>query len=400
VNTTIHHLEAARTGRGEAAQSEGGIPKFAWFDMRALDGRSIPDNTVSLLLHLQFDGVIVDDRQLELIPDGLRKVLFVTGIPMSEQLERYARAGATVIVDPETVESGWFKEHRSRFGAAVGTSVNVTDPASLQRAVALTHEVPLLVVEFKDDTKIPLEIVLADAQNAGCTIVMKVKDNIESKVVFGVLECGADGVIVATEDWNEIYAVHGVVHANRLCLEQRIDTLTVTGTSHIGMGDRACIDLTSYLGLDEGILLGSFSNGGLLACSETHPLPYMPTRPFRINAGSLHSYVLAPDNQTWYLSDLRSGMEVLVIGTGGKARRAAVGRVKIERRPLLLIEAEAADGTRVNTIMQEDWHVRIFGADGLPINITNLRPGDKVLGHTMPSGRHVGVKVDEFILEQ
>jgi hypothetical protein len=86
VNTTIHHLEAARTGRGEAAQSEGGIPKFAWFDMRALDGRSIPDNTVSLLLHLQFDGVIVDDRQLELIPDGLRKVLFVTGIPMSEQL--------------------------------------------------------------------------------------------------------------------------------------------------------------------------------------------------------------------------------------------------------------------------------------------------------------------------
>ena len=93
-------------------------------------------------------------------------------------------------------------------------------------------------------------------------------------------------------------------------------------------------------------------------------------------------------------------MEILVVGTNGKARRAAVGRVKIERRPLLYIEAESSDGTRVNTIMQEDWHVRIFGEEGQPLNITNLRPGAKVLGHTMASGRHVGVKVDEFILEQ
>ena len=105
----------------------------------------------------------------------------------------------------------------------MGTSVSVTDPASLQRAVALTHDVQLLIVELRDDTKIPLEIVLADAQNTGCAVVMKVKDNIESKVVFGVLECGADGVIFTTDDWNELYALHDVVHANRTRQEQRVE---------------------------------------------------------------------------------------------------------------------------------------------------------------------------------
>jgi 3-amino-4-hydroxybenzoic acid synthase len=401
MNIITSEIEKGIANHTQLTSIGSGASKFAWFDLRLAGSLTDPDHILSLLSHLKFDGVIAEEAQLERIPAGLRKVLYVPGTPTAGDIERFNRiAGAVLILEPEAIESGWFKQHRNSIGVTVGTSVSVTDPASLQRAVALTHDVQLLIVEFRDDTKIPLEIVLADAQNTGCAVVMKVKDNIESKVVFGVLECGADGVIFTTDDWNELYALHDVVHANRTRQEQRVETLTVVRTSHIGMGDRACIDLTTYLGLDEGILLGSFSNGGLLACSETHPLPYMPTRPFRVNAGSLHSYVLAPDNQTWYLSDLRAGMEILVVGTNGKARRAAVGRVKIERRPLLYIEAESSDGTRVNTIMQEDWHVRIFGEEGQPLNITNLRPGAKVLGHTMASGRHVGVKVDEFILEQ
>ena len=38
------------------------------------------------------------------------------------------------------------------------------------------------------------------------------------------------------------------------------------------------------------VLVGSFGGGFLLCCSETHPLPYMPTRPFRVNAGAVSSY--------------------------------------------------------------------------------------------------------------
>jgi 3-dehydroquinate synthase II/3-amino-4-hydroxybenzoic acid synthase len=49
--------------------------------------------------------------------------------------------------------------------------------------------------------------------------------------------------------------------------------------------------------------------------------------------------------------------------------------------------------------MQDDWHVRVFSHEALPLNITELKPGDKVLGHCAEPGRHVGIKVDEHIIE-
>ena len=60
------------------------------------------------------------------------------------------------------------------------------------------------------------------------------------------------------------------------------------------MGDRGCIDTTSIMTKDEGMIVGSTSAGGILVCSETHYLPYMELRPFRVNAGGVHSYVLSP----------------------------------------------------------------------------------------------------------
>jgi 3-dehydroquinate synthase II/3-amino-4-hydroxybenzoic acid synthase len=76
-----------------------------------------------------------------------------------------------------------------------------------------------------------------------------------------------------------------------------------------------------------------------------------------------------------------------------------VGRVKTEVRPLRLIEVEFASSEKVNVLMQDDWHVRVFGEDGKPRNITELKAGDRVLGHRARPGRHVGIRVDEHILE-
>nr|WP_235918350.1 3-dehydroquinate synthase II family protein [Paenibacillus lutrae] len=408
-------MKAATTGDKNKAGGTGGSSslnnartkpiapvrtKYAWFDISELTAPEQWSPIVQALPHQKFTGVVAAEQQLEQIPPNLAKITYVEGVPSTDKLTALNAAYDIVILEPSVITSNWFKRNRGTITCKVGTTVNVTDPASLELAVAMTHEVPLLIVEFRDDTKIPLEIVLADAQNHGTEVVMKVRDDVEAKVVFGVLECGADGVLIASSDLGQVYAVGEVLTSTGDKSGQTLQKLTITRTEHVGMGDRACIDLTSYLGLDEGILLGSFSCGGILACSETHPLPYMPTRPFRINAGSLHTYVLAPDNRTWYLSDLRSGMEVLVVSTSGKARRVSVGRVKIERRPLLYIEAQADDGTKLNVIMQEDWHVRVFGTNGQPINITTLKPGDQVLGYTMDPGRHVGVKVDELIIEQ
>ncbi len=55
----------------------------------------------------------------------------------------------------------------------------------------------------------------------------------------------------------------------------------------------------------------------------------------------MHAYVALPGGRTGYLSELRSGSEVLVADAAGRARAALVGRAKVERRPLVIIEVRA-----------------------------------------------------------
>ena len=49
----------------------------------------------------------------------------------------------------------------------------------------------------------------------------------------------------------------------------------------------------------------------------------------------MHSYLAAPGERTAYLSELQSGAEVLVVDPQGCQRTAVVGRIKVERRPLV-----------------------------------------------------------------
>lgn len=91
---------------------------------------------------------------------------------------------------------------------------------------------------------------------------------------------------------------------------------------------------------------------------------------------------------------------MLAVDVKGQTRVVAVGRVKIESRPLLSVDAVAANGTTVNLILQDDWHVRVLGPGGVVHNSTELKPGDVVLGYLPTADRHVGYAIDEFCLEK
>lgn len=175
---------------------------------------------------------------------------------------------------------------------------------------------------------------------------------------------------------------------------------TVIDSRPVGMGYRACIDAATLFEPDEGMLVGSTSQGGVLCCPEVYFLPYMELRPFRVNAGAVHSYVFNTDNRTDYMSELKAGSPIMIVNSKGRVRRAAVGRMKIEQRPLRLIEVEFPGKERVNVLMQDDWHVRIFSDAAKPLNISELKPGDKVLGYVTEPGRHVGIKINESIIEK
>ena len=88
---------------------------------------------------------------------------------------------------------------------------------------------------------------------------------------------------------------------------------TIKEISTIGIGERVCIDTTSLLQSGEGMLCGSFSNTFTLIHAETIDSEFVPTRPFRVNAGSIHSYILMKDNTTKYISELKSGDEILIV---------------------------------------------------------------------------------------
>lgn len=327
------------------------------------------------------------------LPPTVRRVYLVRG-ELPQDI-----GNADVLLADVTAAGVTTAEVRSAYPeVTVGAYVEVSDAASLETACASARSEPWSLVAFLDPTKIPLEIVLAAAEGAAGRLVTAVHDVEEAQVVFGVLERGSDGVLMPVRAVGEATRLKQVAESAAIHLD--LVELEITGTSRVGMGERACVDTCSYLGQDEGILVGSHSKGMILCVSETHPLPYMPTRPFRVNAGALHSYALAGDARTCYLTELEAGRRVLAVDIKGAARLVTVGRVKIETRPLLKLDAVAIDGTAVNLIVQDDWHVRVLGPGGAVLNSTELAPGDKVLGYLPTADRHVGYPINEFCLEQ
>ncbi|OEU51632.1 MAG: hypothetical protein BA868_05835 [Desulfobacterales bacterium C00003106] len=113
----------------------------------------------------------------------------------------------------------------------------------------------------------------------------------------------------------------------------------------------------------------------------------------------MHAYIRVSDGRTKYLSDLSAGDDVMIVDFEGRASRAVVGRLKIEKRPLMLVEAEV-DGDVISTILQNAETIRLTKPDGSPISIVSLKKGDEVLVAVEKAGRHFGMKIDETIVEK
>ena len=162
-----------------------------------------------------------------------------------------------------------------------------------------------------------------------------------------------------------------------------------------------CVDTASMLHKGEGMLIGNRSNFLFLVHNESVGSSFTSPRPFRVNAGAVHCYTLSPDGTTNYLSEVETGSEVLILNSKGEARRATVGRAKIERRPMLMIKASI--GNEIGGIIAQDAEtIRFVKANGQLVSVTHLKKGDVVMAHSKPAtGRHFGMEVsDEYILEK
>jgi 3-dehydroquinate synthase II len=151
--------------------------------------------------------------------------------------------------------------------------------------------------------------------------------------------------------------------------------------------------------LGEGMLVGSQSNGLFLVHSETLESEYVASRPFRVNAGAVHAYTLLPNGKTTYLSELKAGDEVLAVDSKGNTRNMIVGRCKIEKRPLLLIEARK-DNVKLSTLVQNAETINLVDEKGKAVSVTKLKTGDRILAFLEEGGRHFGMKIKETIEEK
>ncbi|MGB3437641.1 MAG: 3-dehydroquinate synthase II [Actinophytocola sp.] len=365
--------------------------KLAWIDLRTVSDAH-REAVVDASLHARVDAVVADDRaQLDPLPNTVKRVL-MTDDPNT------ATDGIIPLCTAASVEELRALETRHRAGGDIAALVHVDNDASLDLACRAASTLPYTIVQFRDPTKIPLEIVIAAADAADGQLICQAADLEEAGIIIDVLEKGSEGVLHAPPSAAEVFELVRLLQSTTPALA--LTKLTIQSIEHRGLGDRVCIDTCTHFEPDEGMLVGSYSQGFILCCSETHPLPYMPTRPFRINAGALHSYVYGADNRTNYLSELKAGSVVLGVGADGRTRRIVVGRIKLESRPLLSINAISEDGTPVNLIVQDDWHVRVLGPGGAVLNVTELRPADQVLGYLVTDKRHVGWPVGEFCLEK
>ena len=164
------------------------------------------------------------------------------------------------------------------------------------------------------------------------------------------------------------------------------------------MGDRVCVDTATLMESGEGMLVGSMSNGLFLVHAEVAESPYVASRPFRVNAGAVHAYIRVPGGETKYLSELESGDSVLVVNEDGETREALVGRSKIEKRPMFLVEAEY-DGERYRTLLQNAETIRLVTPEGA-VSVTELEEGEEVRLYVEEGGRHFGTKVEESVVEK
>ena len=270
--------------------------------------------------------------------------------------------------------------------------VEIVDKATEEEALRLSRE-GLVVVRTRDWTVIPLENLVAQSDR----IIAAVASADEAAVTLTVLERGAAGVLLSTDDPAEVRrTAKTLAGAGR---EVSLVPFEVTRIVPVGMGDRVCVDTCSILADGEGMLVGNTSSAFLMVHPETLENPYVAPRPFRVNAGAVHAYILLPDGKTAYLADLAAGDKVLVAEHTGATHDAVVGRVKIERRPLLLVEAKAGD-VKVSLVLQNAETIRLVAEDGAPVSVAVLAVGDRVLGSIAEGGRHFGIAVAETIREK
>lgn len=286
---------------------------------------------------------------------------------------------------------------------SVGAHITIDSDAGQSAAMAAIGSVEWLLVECSDWEMIPVENLVAAAQSTPTRIAVAVNARESVLGIAFALDRGVDALLVTPqrELWQAALSARAMrdereqnpIRQQPQPCEISLQRCTVTNVESFGTGDRVCVDLTRMLKVGQGMLIGSQAGQLALVHGETIESEYVPTRPFRVNAGAVHSYILLADSTTKYLSELTSGDAVMLVDVAGAEDSAVVGRVKLEHRPLVRIGWSDANGESGQVVLQQAETARLMRSNGTPLSVTNVIIGDEIIADCRSVTRHLGQQV-------
>ncbi len=242
----------------------------------------------------------------------------------------------------------------------------------------LPNQTQYLVVPNMDQVE-QVESLLDTVRDTGVSVIGGVRSPSEAESVVSTMNGSSGGVMVSspeTEELSEYMKLTQEMSDTAISLE----SFEIEMIKQLGTGVRCCLDATTLMGETEGMLVGSTNAGGLFVTAEAKAPPEGSPRPFRVNAGAVHSYVWT-DEENWdYLTTVGMGDTVACLNADGAVRKINIGRILLAERPLTQIIA-SGDTQTVSAIVQDHAHVRFMRQNGESVSVPNLEEGDRVLGH-------------------
>jgi len=397
------------------------------------------------------DTELFDARRMEIWWDGR----YDTQIPPSIVFDELGENADRWLVDADAVSEKFASNNTTeilqvegnclkglRDQTIVGTVVGLKDASGQEQALAAIGSVEwiLIRVESSDSSwqMIPAENLIAAAQSTGTKIAFAVEKAADVAGLSKALELGVDALCISTkggaEDpdlWKTAFQARKErsIEAEKIAASIPLESQPSKPEPQIVVGscwrrdtkgtvlaDRICVDLVQRLRPEEGCWIGSSAKAMTLVLSEAASSQFVPTRPFRVNAGPVHSYILLGDGtSTKYLCELQPSDQVMVYNMETNSSKAvSVGRLKEERRPCVLVEFEtprddrhctdegssASWVTRGQVFLQQAETVRLGQPFGNFLQVTNLEAQNcesrtnvktvPLLMRVMMTGTHVG----------
>ena len=249
------------------ARPAGKADRQWWFDARGLE-----DGDSGILDAAYQSGcavIVLTPEQQDQIMTAKPRVVYVEH---GEQLKKLAPDVWVLTPDEDILAKARQAGHNA--GCFFAVENLEKDFARCQQLVKRGYD--FVVIDMHHATYIPFELLLAEAEALPTRILRLVPiqdlhgtvDAVHQALnAFGTLENGID-VLFRSRNVREIKLLDAEIQ-EVLRGRMKLVEAEVVAVEHTGLGHRVCVDTTTLLTPEEGMIVGSTGWGGLFVCSET-----------------------------------------------------------------------------------------------------------------------------------